>query len=59
MVVTAATVLGFCVPLSAAAPDIPAYAQELMDKARTKNLADQRRWRLLGHYRGTWWGGVR
>lgn len=43
-------------PVCAAETNTPAYAQELIAQARTQNLAGERRWRLLGHYRSTWWG---
>ncbi|MGP0565758.1 MULTISPECIES: Lnb N-terminal periplasmic domain-containing protein [unclassified Nitrospina] len=39
-----------------AQPEGPAYAWELIDRARSLNLSEERRWRLLGHYRTNWWG---
>jgi len=33
------------------------YAEQLVRKALEKQLDQKRRWHLLIHYKGTWWGG--
>lgn len=52
----AGILLAWCSPLPAAEADtISGYAKELIEEARAKRLAEQRRWRLLVHYRHRWW----
>lgn len=38
--------------------DAPDYSRELIQRARTLHLADQREWRLLVHYKATLFGAV-
>lgn len=58
LVLVSGTALCFPTLLYAGEPPLPAYAQELIEQARARNLSSHRRWRLLVHYRNTWWGGL-